>query len=118
MRKLFAYAFYFLPAVAFAQDCPGLICNPLAHFQTSAGESVETIPQLLDMLLGILIQVTLPLVAVLIIYSGYLFATAAGDPGKVKKARAMLTYIVVGLGILLASKGIQMALQSTINSLR
>lgn len=121
MRKLYSFVFYFLPAFAFAQgteDCTGIICNPIGWAKTSSGETVETIPQFLDLLLQIMITVAIPLVSILIIYTGYLFATAKGDMKKIEKYRDMLLYIVIGLAILLMSKGIQMALQSTIDSLK
>jgi hypothetical protein len=119
MRKLYSFIFYFLPALAFAQDgCNGVICNPLSNFTTSDGDPVSTITDVLDYALQVMIMIALPITGALIVYTGYTFASAKGDPAKIKKARDTLTYIVIGLAILLASKGIQMALQATIESLQ
>lgn len=115
MKKLYAYLFFFLPAAASAQ---GVIDNPVAHIKTSSGKSVTTITDVIDVALNVLIQIAIPVVAIMIIMAGFNFATAKGDPKKIAKARAMITYIVIGLTIILASKGIQLALQSTIESLK
>ncbi len=119
MRKLYYFVLYSLPALAFAQNdtCDGLICNPLDWAKTSDGQTVQTIPQFLDMLLGIMIMVAMPLTAILMIWTGFQYAMAKGDQTKLKKARDSILYIIVGLAILLASKGLQMTLQATVDSL-
>ena len=44
-------------------------------------------------------------IAILIgVLSGYMFMTAAGDPGKVEKARALLMYMTIGLVIAAVAK--------------
>ncbi len=120
MNKLYAYIFFLLPSIAMAQtqNCEGLICNPLASFKTSDGRPVETIMDLIDLLLQILIQVSIPLVAGFVIWTGYNFATAKGDSSKITKARKSLTYIIIGFIVILLSKGVQIAIQSTIDTLK
>ncbi len=119
MKKFYALVFYTLPALAFAQDtCSGLICNPIGHLKTSDGESVTTIVDFIDLALQFMIMLAIPIVAIFIIWSGYNFATAQGDPKKLEKARKSITYIIIGFVVLLLSKGIQMTIQSTIDTLK
>jgi hypothetical protein len=58
-------------------------------------------------------------VAVLMImFAGFQYVTAQGDPGKIKKAHDALLYAVIGAAILLGAWVISEAIQSTINQLR
>lgn len=62
----------------------------------------QTIGTLINVFLGLLGIIFL----VLIIYAGFLWMTAAGDDGKVKTARSIMTTSVVGLVILLSAYAI------------
>ncbi len=62
----------------------------------------QTIGTLINVFLGLLGIIFL----VLIIYAGFLWMTAAGDDGKVKTARGIMTTSVVGLVILLSAYAI------------
>jgi hypothetical protein len=80
--------------------CPaGAICieNPL-----EAGN----IPQLIDNILRFLVVVASIAAPIMIIISGLLFVTAAGDPMKVTTAKKMLIYTVVGFAIILLGRGL------------
>jgi hypothetical protein len=123
MKKLVIACVLLLPISLFAQsvdyDCEGkgVICNPLIH-QTVNGEQVETLPQLLNFLLDLLVRVSIPIITVAIIWTGFVYATSKGDPTKLKKAHAMALYIVLGAGLVFLSKGLQLAIQSTIDTLK
>jgi small-conductance mechanosensitive channel len=113
MRKLYtAIGLFIVPIFAAAQqECTALFCNPLRQ---DIWAGADTIPKVLVVLLDLFIKIAMPIAALSIIYTGFTFVTSKGDPAKLKKARAMLTYLVVGLAIMLAAKGIGMAIQSTI----
>ncbi len=115
MRKLSPIALLALPFMARAQDlgCQYIFCNPL---RDSVWGGVTNIQGALVVLLDLLISVAMPFIALSIIYTGFTFATSKGDPTKLKKARTMLKYVIVGTMIMLAAKGIGMAIQSTIGS--
>lgn len=84
---------------------------------TGAGSSV-TMPNLLDpsitsvqLLFGAIVDdlitpLALLFAGVMIIWSGFLFVTAQGDPAAISKAKQNFIWTVVGVAIVLASKAI------------
>jgi hypothetical protein len=86
------------------------IVNPLAG-------TVDTIPQLFQTIVNIIISIAIPLVAMAIVYSGLLFVTARGDTAQLEKARQAFTYAVIGGLILLASWLIAEAIKDALTSL-
>lgn len=115
MRKLYpAIILFLMPVIVFAQvDCQYLFCNPL---RPSVWSGVDTFPKALIILVDLFIQIAMPIAALSIIWTGYTFATSKGDPKKIETAHRMLTYLIVGLGIMLAAKGIGMAIENTIGT--
>lgn len=104
----------FLPVTALADDeCKYLFCNPLRE---SVWGGVTNIQGALVVLVDLFIQISMPIAAIYIIWTGYTFATSKGNQTKIDEARRMLTYLVVGLAIMLAAKGIGMAIQDTIGT--
>lgn len=79
----------------------------------------SSIPALIETIVR---QILMPIggvIAVLMImYAGFLYVTAAGDPGQIKKAHDALLYAVIGAAILLGAFAISTAIQGTINELR
>lgn len=122
MRKLFLTALIMLPVVALAQassetdasnNCQALFCNPLRE---NIWGGVKTLQDAVPVLIDLFIKLMIPLIALSIIFTGYTFATAKGDPAQLKKARMMLTYAIVGTMIILAAKGIAIAIQETVTT--
>lgn len=73
------------------------LCNPLKS---------STIGDLIERLADFIFNVALVLTPVLVLYAGFLFLTSAGDPKKIATAKNILLWTVIGLGIILLSKGI------------
>ena len=71
---------------------------------------------------AIINNIVLPLgasvVALAIIYSGFLYIKAQGKPGDITKAHEALTYTLIGAAILLGSWVIANLIGGTINQLR
>lgn len=86
--------------------------NPLG------GGEVDSIPLLVEKLLEIVLQIGVPLVAIMIIYSGYLFVAARGNPGELTKAKETLKYTFIGAAILLGAYVIAEALVGTICAIK
>ena len=61
---------------------------------------LNTIYKVTDWLFYILIL----LVTIMIIYGGFMYITASGDPAKAEKGKAVLTYAIIGLAIALLAK--------------
>lgn len=73
------------------------LCNPLQS---------STIGDLIKRLSDFVFNVALVLTPILVLYAGFLFLTSAGDPKKVSAAKSIILWTVIGLGIILLSKGI------------
>lgn len=85
----FLYAF---PALALGPSGqPVELNNPL---------QVGTITELLNEILKIFITIATPLVIFFIIYAGFMYVTARGNPAEIEKAHRAITYALIG-GVLI-----------------
>lgn len=76
-----------------------------------------TIQEFLLKIVDILLVFALPLVILYIMYAGYLFVMARGNPAKVTEARTALLWAVVGGVIVLGARIIFGIIEGTANSL-
>lgn len=121
-----------LPGLSFAQVLPGTgTQDPTASgtatstpdaatFDFSISNPVkgfDNLPDLVQELLEIVILIAIPIVAVMIIYAGYMFVTARGNETKLTTAKTTLLYVVIGATIILGAKVIATAIQGTVSSL-
>lgn len=73
---------------------------------------VNTIPDVLNRIIDFLLIVAAPIAVIMTIWSAYLFVTAGESQDKVKTARKTLLYVIIGVAILILSKGIVNLVQS------
>lgn len=85
-------------------------------FELKSPFAFKTIPEFLNKILDIIIKIGGILAFFFIIYSGFLFVTAAGSEDQVKKAKAVFLWTVVGVAIVLGAKVIAELLVGTVNS--
>jgi len=76
--------------------------------------SINSVPDLIQTILEGLIKIGIPLLVVMIVYSGWLYLFARGDPGKIKTAHEMFKYTLLGGAILLAAWAIAQLIHSTL----
>jgi hypothetical protein len=88
------------------------LTNPLA------GGNINDIPTLVETLLRIVLVVGVPLIALAIIYAGFKFVTAQGNPEKLKEAKETFLWVIVGAAILLSAYAIAVGIQSTVIQIR
>jgi len=88
------------------------LANPLE------GGEIDSIPKLIEEILKIVISIGVPIIALAIIYAGFKFIAAQGNPEKLKEAKQTLIYVVIGSAILLAAYAIASAIGATVESLR
>jgi hypothetical protein len=88
---------------------------PAGGLQNPLGFS--TIPEFLDAILGLMITVGEIVIVIMIVYVGLLFVLAQGSEDKIKEARQMLLWTVIGALILLGAQAISVGIQATVNSL-
>ncbi len=92
---------YFVLAV-----CSGnKICNPIGY---------NTINDFIKALLEGVIKIGMPIIALAIIYSGFLFVFAQGNETKLKTAKLALLYSLVGAAVLLSSWAIAQLISDTV----
>lgn len=68
--------------------------------------NVTTIEELLEAILTILITLATPIIIFFIIYGGYLYVTARGNPEQIKTATTALTYAIIGGVIIIGAVAI------------
>lgn len=116
-----------LPLVSFAQldgdlgsDVGGLDgdLSSSSTFTTIKNPISETsINGLVQRILEGVIRLGIPVVALAVIYSGFLFVSAQGNPEKISTAKKSLTYTLIGAGILLGAWAIAQLISETVLAL-
>ena len=106
---------FVIPIISLAQgnvpppaDRSGKIVNPI---------DANTVTELIQKLLEGVIKIGLPVVALAIIYSGFLFVFARGNTEKLSKAKDTFLYTLIGAAILLGSWAIAQMISNTVLSL-
>ena len=86
-----------------------MITNPIG--------SIDTINEFIKVLLEGVLKIGLPVVALAIIYCGFLFVAARGNEEKITKAKDALLYTLIGAAVLLGSWAIAELIVNTVNEL-
>lgn len=86
---------------------PFEITNPLKGGASDFTSLVKIIAQWI-------FNLAIPIAVAMIVYSGILFLTAQGEPGKVTKAKEVLKYAVIGLAIILVGSGFVTLIKSVL----
>lgn len=103
-----------LPMLVLA-DCPEpaegalsyQLCNPL-RFNTLEGLIVG--------ILNVLLVIAVPIIVFFIIFAGFSYVTAQGNPEKIKQASRSLTYAIIGGVLILGAVAISEILQNVVAS--
>jgi hypothetical protein len=110
-RKILLVLGLMLPQLAFAvtQNCTGTgLCNPLGY---------STLTEFLKRLLQIVAQIGFPLIVLFIVYIGFQYIAAEGNPDKLKKVHSYFFWALVGSLIVLGAEALSLAIQATVNDL-
>jgi hypothetical protein len=117
-KIIFTVSVLFLPVVSFAATCPdgsnadGKICNPIG----TAG-ATASLPAFIQTILTGFIKIGIPIVALAVIYCGFLFVFARGNSEKLTKAKDTLLWTLVGAGVLLGALAIAQMISATVTGL-
>lgn len=65
-------------------------------------------------ILAIVTYILFPIIVLLVVYTGFLFVTAQGNPTKLQEARKALGWTVVGAVVVLSAQGIALAVKATV----
>lgn len=78
----------------------------------------DSLEEFIATILKGVIKVGIPLVVIMIIYSGFLFVTALGNTEKLSKAKDALLWSVVGAAVLLGSWAIAELIVDTVTTIQ
>lgn len=76
-----------------------------------------TLTTLLTSVLGFVTTIGSIVVILMLVYIGFLFVTAQGEPGKLTEAKTALMWTVIGALILLGAQAIQLGITATVQAL-
>ncbi len=103
--SIISLSFLSLPAISSAQ-----IINPLGN--------TTNIPDLVNLVLGYVVQVGAVIAILAFIYSGFLFVKAKGNEKELGEAKTVFVNTVIGVALLLGAKLIASIVVNTISSLK
>jgi hypothetical protein len=88
-----------------------------AKIKNPLGSKFPDIPSFIGALLKLVLVVGVPLVALAIIYCGFLFVKALGNPEEITKAKKALMYTLIGAVLLLGAFVLAEAIAGTIKDI-
>lgn len=91
-----------------AGGCGGALCNPL---------KVNSLTGLLNLIVDAAIQLGTIVLVLALIWTGFKFVAARGNPTEIANTRKMLFWVVLGGLLLLGAKGLSEVIKSTATSL-
>ena len=87
------------------------ISNPL-------GDKITDIPSFIEAAITVVLTIGIPIIALAIIYTGFLFVEAQGNPEKLTKAKKALLYTLIGAALLLGAFVIANAIGETVDEIK
>ncbi|MBP6859964.1 MAG: hypothetical protein KBC38_00130 [Candidatus Pacebacteria bacterium] len=95
-----------------SQGC-GFLLNPLDN----ECNSDMTLNDLLSKILNVIVQIGVVVLTMMLVYVGFLFVTAQGNPENLSKARSALIWTIIGGFLVLGASVIAEAVKSTVEAL-
>ena len=80
-------------------------------------DGISSICQLLQKLLGVLLAFGVPIAVLFLVYAGFLFVKARGNPKELIRARTNFKYVILGIMLFLGAWMLGQIVASTINTL-
>lgn len=113
------FLFFSSMTLVFADPGQGGVVNPTPSQFAKLKNPIKssTIQEFVRNILEGVLKVGIPLVALAIIYSGFLFVTALGNPGKIEEAKKTLTNTIIGAALLLGAWGLSELIVETVKKL-
>ncbi len=72
----------------------------------------------LKLLLNFVTELAIPIIVLMLIYTGFKFVAAQGNSDKLAEARRILLWTLIGAGIILGANAILLAIQGTVTQIR
>ena len=91
-----------------------IINNPLT---IDSPVPCDTLSQCLLLIIDVVILFSVPIVTLAIVYCGFLFVTSGGNVEKIKKAKHILFWAIVGMLVLFGADVIASVVVDTVSAL-
>lgn len=108
----------FLPLITYAEQGSdngnNINNNTTITLNNPLGDKVNNLPAFIYMVLDIVFQIGAVLAVLFLMYVGFMFVTARGDPEKLQTARRAFLYTVIGIALLLGGKLVASVIGNTI----
>ena len=92
--------------------------TPPIKLENPLGPGTGSLLILLTKLLDIVREVGIPVIAIFIVYSGFLFVKAQGNDSQLSEAKKTLYWTIIGAAIVLGALVISQVIQTTVTSLK
>lgn len=79
---------------------------------------VQSICGLIKAVLGALVQIGIPIAVLFLVWAGFKFVLARGNPEEIKKAKSNLFSVIIGIAIFLGAWLLAQLIANTINGLQ
>ena len=92
----------------------------IAYAQTSTlinpFSGATSIPDLLYSIVNVVMVFAIPVIVFFVIFAGFTYVTAQGNPEKIRLASRSLMYALIGAVIIVGAAAITAIVQSTVNA--
>jgi len=78
----------------------------------------RTIPEFLAAVLKVIAEIALPILVLFLVYVGFLFVTARGNPEELNRAKRYFLWAIVGSLIILGASMLSIAIQNTVKDIQ
>ncbi len=100
-----------MTSLAVAQSSSG------AGLQNPLNSSFSSIPNFIAGALKVMVMVALPIIALFLVYAGFLFVSARGNSEQIDKAKKNFFYVIIGAILILGAWVIATLIGGTITQL-
>ena len=110
-----AFMLFFSVNIVFAQ---GTFESPSPQNELKNPLQFNTISGFLDAMLGALVIIATPIVVLMLVYSGFLFVSAQGNPEKLATAQKAIMWTIIGAVVVLGASVLASAIEGTVDNIK
>ena len=106
IKKTLVLLSYFLPSFMLAETINSGLNNPI-------GDNTGDLYALVNAVLRVVVSIGTLVVVLAVVYAGFLFIAARGNPEKINQAKSVFLWTVVGAIVLLGAEILSQVIQNT-----
>lgn len=109
INKIFVAITYLMPSLLLAETLNSGLNNPIGN--------VGDLYTLINAVLKVVVSIGTIIVVLALVYAGFLFIAARGNPEKINQAKSVFLWTVVGAIVLLGAEALSQVVQNTAREL-